>query len=49
MQEIYRFEQTGVDANGRVQGRFLLTGVRPNFVRNFEALGIPIPTELQMA
>jgi len=49
MQEIYRFEQTGVDANNRVLGRFVLTGVRPNFMRNFEALGIPIPAEMQMA
>jgi pilus assembly protein CpaF len=49
MQEIYRFEQTGVDANGRVQGRFVLTGVRPNFLSHFAALGIPMPAELQMA
>jgi pilus assembly protein CpaF len=49
MQEIFRFEQTGVDANGRVLGRFLLTGVRPNFLRNFEALGIPVPAEMQMS
>jgi pilus assembly protein CpaF len=49
MQEIFRFEQTGLDANGRVMGRFVLTGVRPNFLSSFEALGIPIPTEMQMA
>jgi pilus assembly protein CpaF len=49
MQEVFRYEQTGVDANGKVQGRFLLTGVRPNFLRNFEALGIPIPAEMQMS
>ncbi len=49
MQETFRFEQTGVDAAGKVLGRFLLTGVRPNFLRTFEALGIPIPLEMQMA
>jgi pilus assembly protein CpaF len=49
MQEIFRFEQTGVDAAGKVQGRFILTGVRPNFMRTFEALGIPIPAELELA
>jgi pilus assembly protein CpaF len=48
MQEIFRFEQTGVDPNGKVLGRFVLTGVRPNFLRMFEALGIPIPAEMQM-
>ncbi len=49
MQEIFRFEQTGVDANGKILGRFLLTGVRPNFFRMFEALGIPMPAEMQMS
>jgi pilus assembly protein CpaF len=49
MQEIFRFEQTGVDASGKVQGRFVLTGVRPNFLRTFEALGIPIPAEMKLA
>jgi pilus assembly protein CpaF len=47
MQEIFRFEQTGVDPGGKVIGRFLLTGVRPNFLRSFEALGIPIPPEMK--
>jgi pilus assembly protein CpaF len=49
MQEIFRFEQTGVDPNGKVLGRFVLTGVRPNFLRTFEALGVPIPAELQVS
>jgi pilus assembly protein CpaF len=49
MQEIFRFEQTGVDASGKVLGRFVLTGVRPNFLRTFEALGIPIPPEMKLA
>jgi pilus assembly protein CpaF len=49
MQEIFRFDQTGVNTDGKVLGQFSLTGVRPNFLRNFEALGIPIPAEMQMA
>jgi pilus assembly protein CpaF len=49
MQEIFRFEQTGVDPNGKVLGRFVLTGVRPNFLRTFEALGVPIPAEMQVS
>jgi pilus assembly protein CpaF len=49
MQEIFRYEQTGVDASGKSLGRFVLTGVRPNFLRTFEALGIPIPAEMKLA
>ncbi len=49
MQEIFRFEQTGVDADGKTLGRFMLTGVRPNFLQAFQALGIPVPAEMQMA
>jgi pilus assembly protein CpaF len=48
MQEIFRFEQTGVDASGKVQGRFMLTGVRPDFLRTFDALGIPVPKEMEL-
>ncbi|HET9230207.1 MAG TPA: CpaF family protein [Vitreimonas sp.] len=47
MQEIFRFEQTGVDASGKVLGRFMLTGVRPKFMATFQALGIPVPTEMK--
>jgi pilus assembly protein CpaF len=49
MQEIFRFEQTGVGQEGKVQGHFMLTGVRPNFLRTFEALGIEIPADMQLS
>ncbi len=49
MQEIFRFEQTGVGESGSVLGRFVLTGVRPNFLRAFAALGIPVPKEMELA
>jgi pilus assembly protein CpaF len=49
MQEVFRFEQTSVDSNGKVHGRFVLTGVRPDFMRSFQALGIPIPAEMELA
>jgi pilus assembly protein CpaF len=42
MQEIFRFEQTGIDADGKVQGHFCATGVRPRFAdrqRMFGAAG----------
>jgi hypothetical protein len=38
-----------VDTNGKVHGRFLLTGVRPDFLRAFEALGIATPKEMELA
>lgn len=43
MQEIYHFEQSGIGADGRVQGRFAWTGIRPRFFENFKAQGIPVP------
>jgi len=46
MQEIFKFEQTGVDQNGRVKGRFRSTGIRPKFAEKFQAMGIQIPNEL---
>jgi pilus assembly protein CpaF len=39
MQDIFRFVQTGVQ-NGRVQGHFTATGVRPKFMAKLEAAGI---------
>ena len=42
MQEIFRFEQTGVDANGKVQGHFFATGVRPRFADRLRMFGAPV-------
>lgn len=46
LQEIFSFAQTGVDAQGRVKGRFKASGIRPKFVERFKALGITVPPEL---
>ncbi|MFM8866373.1 MAG: CpaF family protein, partial [Limnohabitans sp.] len=46
MQEVFRFEQTGVDAQGRVQGRFVATGIRPRFAQRLDARGIALPDGL---
>ncbi len=43
MQDIFRFEQTGIDGEGRVRGHFRSTGIRPRFAERFESLGIPWP------
>ena len=37
------FEKDGVDENGRTKGRFLATGVRPNFMTRLEAAGVRLP------
>lgn len=46
MQEIFSFEQTGVDSENRVKGRFRAKGIRPRFVERFKALNIPVIHDL---
>ncbi len=43
MQEIFSFEQTGMDARGGIKGRFSISGVMPRFIERFRALGVPVP------
>ena len=45
-QEIFAFEQTGVDAKGMVKGRFLSRGIRPKFMEKFTAFGIALPPDI---
>jgi pilus assembly protein CpaF len=40
MQEIFRFDQTGVDSQGRVLGDFRTMGVRPRAMERIERFGI---------
>lgn len=46
LQEIFVFEQTGLDGNGAVKGRFKATGIRPRFVEKLQARGIQVSPEL---
>jgi pilus assembly protein CpaF len=46
VQEIFSFEQTKVERDGCVKGRFFPTGIRPRFVEKFKASGIPVPQDL---
>lgn len=46
MQEVFRFTQHTVTAEGKVRGVFEATGVRPRFAERFAACGIPLPAEL---
>ena len=46
MQEIFRFEQTGLDEQARVRGRFVATGIRPRFAQRLQARGIALREDL---
>lgn len=46
MQDIFTFQQTGVDEQRRAQGYFQATGIRPQCLPRLSALGVALPTEL---
>ena len=46
MQDIFIFDQTGRDANGKIIGRYKPTGIRPKFVEKLLSNGIKLPAEL---
>lgn len=46
LQDIFRFEQTGVDKQGRSIGGFYATGVRPQFMERLAAAGQDIPDDV---
>jgi pilus assembly protein CpaF len=43
LQEIYTFERIGVSDQGKVQGRFRATGVRPKIMERLKVSGITLP------
>lgn len=43
LQDIFVFEQRGMDANGKIIGKLVPTGVRPAFYERLENAGIHIP------
>ncbi len=45
MQEIFRFEQTGIDENGKIIGSLKPTGVQPHFIEKFEQYNIFLPPD----
>ncbi|MHA6895700.1 CpaF family protein [Ralstonia pseudosolanacearum] len=46
MQEIFTFRRRGVDREGRIQGHFCATGVRPKFSERLQSYGIHLPEAL---
>lgn len=46
LQELFTFQQTGLDENRKVKGRFKATGVRPKFAERLAAKGVALPLAL---
>jgi pilus assembly protein CpaF len=48
LQDIFIFDQTGVDGQGRVTGHFRGTGIRPKVLSKIQAAGVSLPDEIFM-
>ncbi len=46
LQDVFVFEKTGIGEDGRVQGRFRATGLRPRCCDRLAAAGIHLPTTM---
>jgi pilus assembly protein CpaF len=44
MQELMRFEERGIDDEGRIAGELQPCGVRPELLGSLEAMGLPLPS-----
>ena len=43
MQDVYLYEKEGINEDGSTKGRFISTGVRPNFMDRLESAGVRLP------
>ena len=43
MQDIYKFDQQGINDEGKAYGNFVCTGVRPSFMDRLESAGVRLP------
>lgn len=48
LQDIFVFEQQGLDDKGKIIGRVKPTGIRPKFMSKFEEEGIKLPADIFM-
>jgi pilus assembly protein CpaF len=46
LQELFTFQQTGLNEDRKVKGRFFATGVRPKFAERLLAKGVSLPVTL---
>ena len=49
LQDIFRFEQSGIDEDGRIKGMIVPTGIRPTFAEKFELSGVHLPPNIFMS
>jgi len=42
LEEIFRFERSGIDSARQVQGQFVQTGYRPRFLKRLAAAGVEV-------
>jgi pilus assembly protein CpaF len=43
MQDIFKYQQEGVDERGKAVGSFMATGIRPTFMTRLESSGVRLP------
>lgn len=48
-QDLFRFEQIGMDENGKLTGHFVSTGMQPGFMDKFQVNGVSLPDDFFMA
>lgn len=46
LQDLFRFEQDGLDENGKLKGEFRTSGIRPKFLEKLETNGIKVDGEM---
>lgn len=46
LQDIFKFEQKGLDNKGKVKGEFVSTGIMPKFIQKLKDKGINIPKDI---
>lgn len=44
MQDVYHYMQEGIDENGAARGKFVASGIRPNFMDRLESVGVRLPS-----
>ena len=46
MQDLFRYDQKGIDSDGHVVGEFKFTGIHPQFSEKFKLAGIQLPQDI---
>lgn len=46
LQDIFKYDQRGLDSNGKVKGEFVSMGIMPKFIQKLKERGIIVPPDL---